>query len=98
MNSNYQGNEEDGEEDMEEDAYIEEDVTMTDEFTEEDVEVEEPVLDLDEEEDPEPEPESRKVIVNCFLFFICILLYIFNLSVYNFVITLFFSNLNHIFL
>lgn len=59
MNSNYQRNEEDAEEDMEEDAYIE-DVKMIEddvEFTEveltEDVEVEEPVLDLDEEEDPE---------------------------------------------
>jgi len=59
LNSNYQRNEEDAEEDMEEDAYIE-DVKMIEddvEFTEveltEDVEVEEPVLDLDEEEDPE---------------------------------------------
>ena len=59
MNSNYQRNEEDAEEDMEEDANIE-DVKMIEddvEFTEveltEDVEVEEPVLDLDEEEDPE---------------------------------------------
>ena len=70
MNSN----EEDAEEDMEEDAYIEEDVTMIEddvELTEEDVEVEEPVLDLDEKEDPEP--ESRKVIVNCicFLYIYC---------------------------
>lgn len=78
MNSN----EEDAEEDMEEDAYIEEDITMIEddvefkdvELTEEDVEVEEPVLDLDENEDPEP--ESRKVIVNCICFYIycCIFL------------------------